>query len=68
MSKKSMIGPVFAMDNSVRPVVAFANSATRPLASHLRQAAVMSPATPSNNGARAITLGLLAQPKTGGIK
>ena len=67
MSKNGMIGPVFAMDSSVRPVVALANSSTRVLAPQVRQASVLSSAT-SPKGTGAITLGQLAQPKPGGIK
>lgn len=68
MSEKVMIGPVFAMDGSPRPLPVLANSSTRSLTPPARPVApVLSPAT-SPKGTGVITFGQLAQPKTGGIK
>ena len=68
MSEKAMVGPVFAMDGSPRPLAALANSSTRSLTPPTRPVApVLSPAT-SPKGTGVITLGQLAQSKPGGIK
>jgi len=68
MSDKSGPSSTFAMDGFERPLVALANSSTRALAPYVRQNPVMSAATSSHNRTSAITLGQLAQPKSGGIK
>lgn len=69
MSKRAMVGPVFAMDGFSRPLGgALANSSTRSLTPPARPVApVLSPAT-SPKGTGVITLGQLAQSKPGGIK
>ena len=68
MSKNGMIGPVFAMDSSVRPVVTLANSSTRSLTPPARLVAPVLSSATSPKGTGAISLGQLAQPKPGGIK
>lgn len=68
MSKRAMVGPVFAMDGFSRPLGALANSSTRSLTPPTRPVApVLSPAT-SPKGTGVITLGQLAQSKPAGIK
>lgn len=68
MSEKVMIGPVFAMDGSPRPLPALANSSTRSLTPPARPVAPVLSSATSPKGTGAITLGQLAQPKPGGIK